>query len=80
MYRKRVVSNLCPHAPLDQDFQNGAKKLIPMVFCHGNKVTAEEHYGVPMIMASHGYAVFSINFMDGTAPYATGKNGEDIFF
>lgn len=51
-----------------------------MVFCHGNKVTAEEHFGVPMIMASHGYAVFSITFMDGTAPYATGKNGEDIFF
>ena len=51
-----------------------------MVFCHGNKVTAEEHYGVPMIMASHGYAVFSLTFMDGTAPYATGKSGEDIFF
>ena len=51
-----------------------------MVFCHGNKVTAEEHYGVPMIIASHGYAVFSLTFMDGTAPYATGKDGEDIFF
>jgi hypothetical protein len=33
-----------------------------------------------MIMASHGYFVVSINFMDGTNPYTTGKNGEDIWY
>ena len=59
--KNRQVKQLCPLAPLANDFATGAKKLIPMVFNHGNGVTNEAHYGVPMIMASHGYFVVSPN-------------------
>ena len=50
-----------------------------MVFAHGNNVTAEDHYGVPMIMASHGYCVLVPNFHDGTAKHAFDKEGNDIW-
>jgi len=49
---------LCPDAPLDPMFISGGKKLIPGVFCHGDLATNEDHYGMPMLMASHGYIVF----------------------
>ena len=78
MILNRVVSQLCPDAPLATHFATGVRNLIPMIFCHGNKVNAEEHYGVPMIMASHGYCVFSPTFMDKTACHATDKDGNDI--
>ena len=78
MILNRVVSQLCPDAPLATHFATGVKNLIPMIFCHGNKVNAEEHFGVPMIMASHGYCVFSPTFMDKTACHATDKDGNDI--
>lgn len=50
-----------------------------MVFAHGNVVTAENHYGVPMIMASHGYCVLVPNFPDGTAKYALDTKGNEIW-
>lgn len=60
--RSRVVSQLCPNAPVASEFRNGEKKLVPSIYCHGNNVTAEEHYGVPMILASHGFLVCSLTF------------------
>jgi len=42
--------------------------------------SAEDHYGIPMIMASHGYIVFSITFMDGSAPHTIDKSGADVWF
>jgi len=67
-------------AELDPDFQSGKKKLIPMVFVHGFNANAEEHYHVPMILAAHGYLAISMSMMDGSGPYCTGKNGEDIWY
>jgi len=54
-------------APLAKDFATGVKKLIPIIYNHGNNVTNELHFGVPMIMASHGYFVVSPNHTDGTS-------------
>lgn len=67
-------------AELDKDFSSGEKKLIPMVFVHGNNANAEEHYHVPMILAAHGYLAISMSMMDGTGPYCTNKKGEDVWF
>lgn len=75
----RRVSHLCPHAPLANDFASGQIKLVPSIFCHGNSVGSEEHFCVPMMIASHGFMVVSLDFMDGTAPHCTDKNGKDIF-
>ena len=74
------MKQLCPLAPLANDFATGVKKLIPMVFNHGNSVTNEVHYGVPMIMASHGYFVVSPNHFDGTSLYAINENGDEVWF
>ena len=50
-----------------------------MVFAHGNMVVAEDHMGVPMIMASHGYLVLVPTFDDGTAKYAKDIKGNDVW-
>ena len=42
--RERVVAGLCPDAELAEEFSSGKTKLIPMVFCHGNKSWAEDYY------------------------------------
>ena len=56
------------------------KKLVPMIFCHGNKTCGEEHYGICMILASHGFLVIVPNFMDETAQTATDKGFNDILY
>ena len=70
---------VCPNAELHDDFRSGGKKLIPMVHCHGAAYGADEFTSLPMQIASHGYLVIGLDFMEGHAPYTTGKNGEDIF-
>ena len=65
----RRVAHLCPHAPLAEDFSSGRIKLIPGIFCHGFSFSAEEHFAVPMMMASHGYLFVSPTLMDGSAPH-----------
>jgi len=76
----RKVNGLVPEGPLDPIFATGEKKLIPIVYCHGNQSNGEEAYGVSMILASHGYLVISLDFMDGTALNATDKNGKEVLF
>jgi len=51
-----------------------------MIYNHGNGVTNELHFGVPMIMASHGYFVVSPNHPDGSANYALDVNGEEVWY
>jgi len=51
-----------------------------MIYNHGNSVTNELHFGVPMIMASHGYFVVSPNHADGSALYAIDMNGDDVWY
>ena len=73
MFRHRLVSHLAPEEQLDPIFYNGTKRLIPAVFCHGLGVSNEDHYGVCMQLASAGYLVASINFVDGTSVAARDK-------
>jgi len=70
----RKVNGLVPVGALDPVFATGEKKLIPIVYCHGNLACGEEAYGAGMMLASHGYLVISLDFMDGTALIATDKN------
>jgi hypothetical protein len=74
------VKQLHPNAPLAHDFDSKSKKLIPIVYNHGNAVTNELHYGVPMILASHGYFVVSPNAIDGSSIYSQDMDGKDIWF
>jgi len=74
------VNGLVPEGPLDPIFATGEKKLIPIVYCHGMNACGEEAYGACMILASHGYLVITLDFMDGSALYATDKDGKDIPF
>ena len=67
--KNRQVAHLCPHAELAEDFTSGRKKLIPGIFCHGFSFSAEDHFAVPMMMASHGYLYVSPTFMDGSAAH-----------
>ena len=80
LFRLRQVAGLCPLAELDQDFIDGQKKLIPMIFIHGFNANAEEHYHVPMILAAHGFLCLSMTMMDGSAPHCTDKDGKDVWF
>jgi len=63
----RKINGLVPEGPLDPIFATGEKKLIPIVYCHGNQACGEEAYGACMILAAHGYLVISLDFMDRTA-------------
>ena len=74
------MKQLHPNAPLANDFDSKSKKLIPIVFNHGNIVTNEHHFGSPMILASHGYFVVSPNATDGSSLYAQDLDGHDIWF
>ena len=76
----RKINGLVPDGPLDPLFANGEKKLIPIVYCHGNQACGEEAYGASMILASHGYLVISLDFMDKSATVASDKDGNDIKF
>jgi len=67
VFRHRMVSHLAPDEGLDPIFHNGQKNLIPAVFCHGLGANNEDHFGVCMQLASAGYMVASLNFIDGTA-------------
>jgi len=60
----RKVSDLQQNSPINSTFTSGGKDLIPVVYCHGNKSNGEEAYGTCMMLASRGYLVISINFMD----------------
>ena len=51
-----------------------------MVFNHGNSAVNEDHFGVPMIMASHGYFVVSPNHIDGSSLYAINENGIEVWY
>jgi len=44
----RVISQLSPNAPLQETFASGAKKLIPMVYVHGEMSSAAECTAVAM--------------------------------
>lgn len=76
----RKITGLVPEGPLDPVFATGEKKLIPIVYCHGNQANGEEAYGACMILAAHGYLVIAIDFMDGTAICATDKDGTEVPF
>lgn len=76
----RKVTGLVPDGPLDPIFATGEKKLVPIVYCHGNMACGEEAYGACMILAAHGYLVISLDFMDGTATVSNDKDGNKIPF
>ena len=50
-----------------------------MVYAHGNNQSAEGHFGVPMIMASHGYCVLVPTFSDGSPKWHQDNKGNDIW-
>jgi len=74
----RHIRGLRPNAALDNCFETGEKKLIPMVFVHGGMMCAAEHCGSAMQMASMGYLVVSPDMPDGSCAWTTDKNGDDI--
>lgn len=76
----RKVTGLVPDGPLDPIFATGEKKLVPIVYCHGNMACGEEAYGACMILAAHGYLVISLDFMDGSATVSNDKDGNKISF
>lgn len=78
--KNRRVGNLCPNAPLAQDFVSGGKPLVPGIFIHGVGFSAEEYYATPMILASHGYFMVSPTMMDGSAPHTLDKNNNDVWY
>jgi hypothetical protein len=77
--RSRKISNICPDADIDIAFKTGEKKLVPLIHCHGFGTSADEHIAIPMQFASYGYFCVIPDFMDGSAPWTTDINGQDIF-
>ena len=39
--RSRRIANICPDADIAMDFETGAKKLVPLVHCHGFGTSAD---------------------------------------
>lgn len=43
--------------------------LVPIVFLHGLTSSGSLHYGYSAELASHGYIVFNLDFIDGSGGY-----------
>lgn len=78
--KSRKVAYLCLNAEFEASFAEGNHSLIPILIAHGYGYGPEDHFATSMILASHGYLCVLISFMDGSAPYTTGVQGEDIIF
>jgi predicted dienelactone hydrolase len=57
------------------DEVNG-KKLVPVIFTHGNGGQVKNSSGHCREMASHGYIVFGIDHNDGSCAYTEDQNGK----
>jgi len=55
------------------------KKLIPLLFSHGNRCTRNLYFGLLREFASHGFLVISIDSHDGTCMFTTnGEKGDEV--
>ena len=78
--RHRSVSQLSPNAGLAFSFEQGLKKLIPMVHVHDRNSCAADSLTIPMQLASFGYLCILPDMIDGSAPWTTDEEGNNLFF
>lgn len=79
-YFDDVHMNTVQNGDLAEDFADGSKYLVPIIYCHGLTCSRTAHSVSCRDLASHGHIVISIDFFDGTASYAVNKNGEEKFW
>lgn len=60
---------------LPEEFEEGHKKLIPLIFLHGISSNRAMNTGTSKDLASHGYIVFTMDHEDGTCSYTVSEDG-----
>jgi len=53
-------------------FASGTQKIQPIIFCHGLMQSRSQYTGYCRELASYGFAVFALNFHDGSCEYTEG--------
>ena len=67
--------DVCENGELTSQFEEGHKKLIPLIFLHGISSNRSMNTGTCKDLASHGYIVFTMDHEDGTCSYTKSEDG-----
>ena len=79
-YMKRIYMDTVQNGNISKDFCDRKQKLIPIILLHGLAGSRTSQSGSCRDMASHGYIVFSVDHLDGSAFYSRKKDGSEIFW
>jgi hypothetical protein len=61
-------------------FEYPDQELVPIIFMHGLTANGSLHYGYCAELASHGYLVLNVDFIDGSGGYTELQDGKKIYF
>eukprot|EP00347_Sterkiella_histriomuscorum_P000764 403374591 len=79
-YIKGAFVDVVKNVPISNDFKNGSKELVPIVFSHGLSSCSNYHNLMLADYASHGYLVLAINHGDNSCAFTIGKDGKPYYF
>mmetsp|Transcript_110 Transcript_110/g.109 ORF Transcript_110/g.109 Transcript_110/m.109 type:complete len:90 (+) Transcript_110:162-431(+) len=74
-----INTDTVENGPLVNDFSDGTKNLIPIVFSHGYSGFCQLYTCLCRELASAGYIVFSMGHQDGSGIYTTDRDGNPIY-
>jgi dienelactone hydrolase len=70
-----IKMDVSENGELPSEFEEGHKKLIPLIFLHGISSNRSMNTGTCKDLASHGYIVFTMDHEDGTCSYTKSEDG-----
>lgn len=70
-----IKMDVCENGELPSEFEEGHKKLIPLIFLHGISSNRSMNTGTCKDLASHGFIVFTMDHEDGTCSYTKSVDG-----
>lgn len=76
-----IESDLAPCFVSSKEGEAPARKLVPLIFCHGMMVNGHVYSMLSRELASYGMMVMCPDFMDGSCDYTENqKTGEPVYF
>lgn len=66
--------DVCENAKVAQEYKNGQKCIIPIVFIHGIEESRGSYSVTARELASHGYMVFLMDHHDGTCIFTSNED------
>ena len=80
LFATQIVLPVCSAGPLAEDFLDGKKKLVPIVFSHGLTASRALYTTHCRELAACGYIVFSLDHHDGSCHYTEDAEENPIIF